>query len=108
MKKAKASFNLGNELLVQRHKAGVQLLRPGAGHLHPAVRASVYELLHLPMNFYFMDCDSMLQKLNDQTAASCGYLSKLDAVGRSIREISKKETALSILHNDREVVKTKR
>ena len=108
MHKTRTSFQPKDELIVQRYAGGVRLLHPRAGQHNPAIAPRVHELLKLPFNFYFMDCNSMLQKLNEPTAASCGYISKMDAVGRSIREISKKSTALAILQNDQNVVRSRK
>lgn len=66
----------------------------------------VADLLNFPLNFYITDADSYLWRLNEQTVQSCGYLSTTDALGRSIREISKSNSAKMIIENDCTVYRT--
>lgn len=64
--------------------------------------------MNLPENIYFMDRDSIMQRMNDRTAETSGYLSATDGIGKSILDVSKRETVARILENDREVIRTGR
>lgn len=68
----------------------------------------VADLLNIPLNFYITDSNSHLLRLNERTAQSCGYISTANAIGRSIREVSKGNSAACIIENDRLVTKTRR
>lgn len=46
--------------------------------------------------------------MSEQTAITCGYLSEKDARGKSVRDISKRDTANAILANDQQVVKNQK
>lgn len=97
---------ISNELLLCRHESGVRLSTPTDSFPRQPGTA-VGSIMQLPMNFYFMNHDSIMQKINAKTAETSCYLSEQDAVGKSIRDVAKRETAEAILNNDREVVKTK-
>lgn len=66
----------------------------------------VGDLHNIPLNFYITDINSNLLSLNDRTAQSCGYVSTNNAIGRSIREVSKTNTAKMIIENDALVANT--
>lgn len=94
------------EFVIQRYCQGVKLVEcRKTGFENPM--ASIRSILSLPLNFYFMDCDSVMMKLNDTTAETNGYLSAQDAIGKSIRDVSKNRSADIILTNDRTVVTSK-
>lgn len=63
--------------------------------------------MHLPMNFYFMDRNSAMLMMNDRTAESSGYVSAQDAIGKSIRDVSRQASIEEILENDRLVIQSK-
>jgi DNA-binding CsgD family transcriptional regulator len=93
---------ISNELILERKSTGMHLVRPQ--HAARGHAASVQALLRLPVNVYFMDSDSYMQRINDLTAETCGYISAANAVGKSIRDVSKQETISKILANNREVI----
>ena len=92
-----------SQAIVQRRHSGIQLVPPGTATTH-GIR--VEQLMALPMNFYFMNEASVMQKMNGSTACSNGYASANDGIGRSIRDISRQDTIHEILANDRRVVTT--
>jgi DNA-binding CsgD family transcriptional regulator len=92
-----------NELLIQRYAQGITLVGPHLLGNLPTPRTTVADIMSFPFNFYFMDCNSMMQRINEATAKTNGYLSTQDAIGKSIRDISKPETIETILANDRKV-----
>lgn len=97
---------ISNELLIHRHGQGVQLSAPENTY-QAEHGTTVGSIMRLPMNFYFMNRDSIMQKINAKTAETSCYLSEHDAIGKSIRDVSKRETADSILKNDREIIDTR-
>lgn len=88
------------ESILQRTRSGVTL-SPPVNAPHPA---SVQSFMDLPVNIYFMDRNSVMQRMNERTAETSGYLSAKDAIGKSLRDVSKLETISHILDNDRAVV----
>jgi DNA-binding CsgD family transcriptional regulator len=92
---------ISNQLFVQRIGNGVQLA-PQTLINNPNSRLDA--IMRLPMNFYFMDRDSVMVRMNEHTALTSGYVSATDAVGKSIRDVSDRATISSILENDRKVV----
>lgn len=96
---------ISNELVLRRYKQGITLEPPRQGD-HDSQRLSVASFLSLPVNFYFMDHDSKFQHMNDITAESCGFISGNDACGKSLRDVSKKNTVEHIHRNDRQVMET--
>jgi DNA-binding CsgD family transcriptional regulator len=95
--------DISDELIVQRCGQGVRLVQSDAASCH---HTSVADLMQLPVNIYMMDGDSRMQKLNTATAETCGYVSVRNALGRSVRDVSRRGTVEHIIHNDREVMRT--
>ena len=96
---------INEDLILQRSWQGVKLTQP-----RPQTSshdASIGQIMRLPMNFYFMNRDSIMQKMNDKTAESSGYISAQDAVGKSIRDVSRQNSIYEILSNDQLVIATK-
>lgn len=90
---------IGNELVLQRCGQGVKLTPPPLQQPRPHA-ATVDRIMQLTMNFYFMDSDSVMLKMNERTAETSGYLSARDAVGKSIRDVSRQASIHEILYND--------
>ncbi len=96
---------ISNESIIQRCGQGIRLAVPhaDAAEDHPA---SIFNLMRMPVNFYFMDSGSYMIKMNNITALTCGYLSAEDGVGKSLRDVSKRDTFEAIIANDQEVMRT--
>ncbi len=93
---------ISNNLIIKRTGAGITLVPPSVANVqHPA---SVQSIMNMPANMYFMDRNSMMQRMNERTAETSGYLSATDAIGKSLRDVGKPETINPILENDRQVV----
>lgn len=97
-------LQIHDEWEMQRWRQGVKLIKPNAASYANASPNTVKNIMNLPMNIYFMDTDSCMRKVNEQTAKTCGYISSANAIGKSIRDVSKKETANRIIKNDREII----
>lgn len=97
-------LHINDEWEMQRWAQGVKLVKPTAANHPVSLPNIVSNIMSLPVNVYFMDIDSCMRKVNDQTAKSCGYISTVNAIGKSIRDVSKKETANRIIKNDREII----
>lgn len=93
---------ISNNLIIKRYGAGITLVPPSSADVEHD--ASVQSVMNLPANIYFMDRNSVMRRMNDRTAETSGYLSASDAIGKSLRDVSKIETIANILANDRNVV----
>lgn len=93
-------FNIidtSEKLLVQRCGSGVRLVEPNKKLAAP----SVSHLFEMPFNVYFLDTESVIQNMSDRTAQVCGFQGRKDAIGKTARTVSKKESAeFSIRHNN--------
>lgn len=100
--------HIQDTLFISRCHYGIKLVKeaPRQPLSHPLCK--VADIMKLPMNFYFTDTESTIKFINEKTAITCGYQSEKDAVGKSVRDIAIKKTANTILHNDKEVVRTRR
>src|SRR5579863_8053947 len=85
-------------LHLYRHANGIKLIEPenadtkylkchDTGH-------TVTSILQLPFNIYFLDVDSVIQISNLETVKTCGFQSVRDSVGRTVKDVLKKESAL--------------
>lgn len=94
------------EFAIQRYSHGIKLVECNKPGLQYPL-TSVGDIMSLPLNFYFMDCNSVMIRINEVTAETNGYLSMHDAIGKSIRNISKNNSADAVLANDRVVIESK-
>lgn len=104
----KKGIDTDSELRVARHKNGIELLKPDQKienkSLYQDTGCDVGNLFKLPMSVYFMNAESNLEDLNEETILICGYSSREDSIGKNVHEVTKKEIAESIINNDREVM----
>jgi DNA-binding CsgD family transcriptional regulator len=108
MTNSKSSLDTSDELLIQKCKNGVQLVRPdkidkGLFSISANLFHTVKSLLQLPLHVYFMDSESTVQNMNELTMALCGYTTNK---GVSIRSSAAGESAERIINHDREILKT--
>lgn len=98
------SHYTNDEWLIKRCHNGVRLEPPTISS--SATDTTVADVMQLPANFYFCDRDSIVQRVNTSTAISCGYVSERNAIGKSVRNIAKKNTANAIIANDRKIIES--
>ncbi len=83
------ALDLSHHQRIRRHGNGIKLMT--ADRAHPST-PSISELFKQPFNVYFMNRDSLILDVNESTVASCGFVSREDAVGRTTGCVAKKET----------------
>lgn len=89
-------------------------LRPFAGgvKLSPknllTPKWNISTLTDLPFNVYFLDQASNLLYLNNNTAQTCGFLSREDAVGISVRAVADKASADYLISNDTKTLRSEK
>lgn len=98
------NIDTSEELLVQRWRSGVKLSRSedfNQSSVDETSPSSVRQLFEMPFNVYFLDPQSVIQNMSETAAHLCGFQGKHDAIGKTARAVSKKESAeFSIRHND--------
>lgn len=99
-------IDVSDELLVQRWRSGVKLIRPdelleSTQSTHQASPPSVRSLFDIPCNIYFLNTASAIQNISEKASHLCGFLGKKEALGKSARTVTKAESAeFSIRHNN--------
>lgn len=110
MKEIRA-FN--NEYIPCRWNNGIRLIAPDdKRHFSSAgfhlIQNNLASLLNMPFNVYFVNQDSLIQEINDSTCNTCGFLSSVDAKGRTSEVVATKETALFEFMHEQQVIKEKK
>lgn len=101
------------EFIIQRWGNGVKLMPPNqtnTGHtLHGLIQQrkniSVGEVFKLPFNVYVLSPISEIQNSNQMMIDTNGFLSKKNAIGKTVFKVFKKESAQHCINNDQEVMK---
>lgn len=98
-------FDAHGDLLVQRYKQGVALVKPPLRDENIINRIS--SIYNLPITAYFLDADSRIVNSNDATAQLVGVSSYKDMVGKSVECFAKRASVEKVLATDKEVLRTK-
>lgn len=104
-------LDTNEELLISSSNLGIKLIRPvknkrEINSLKNFTR--VRDVLNLPTNVYFLNCDNIIQNINETTALTGGFSSVQSSIGRSIVMTATKETAKRILIDDAEVITSRK
>ncbi len=99
------AFDANGDLLVQRYKQGVTLVKPPLSDQDLSNRIS--SIYNLPITAYFLDTDSRIVNSNDATAALVGASSFREMLGKSVDNFAKRSSVAHVLATDREVIRTK-
>lgn len=83
---------------------GIKLADPSSLQIEQISSRTVANILKKRLNIFFMDLDSKLTDVNEQTVTNCGFQSTLDALGRTARDVAKKDSAEELIDNDRKVI----
>lgn len=88
------------DFIVFPARGGVKLIKPLYSAQETHTFPSVKQLFNLKLHIYFLNTDSVIQNINEETIKNCGYLSLKDTINKSVRVAAKSETAeLTILHD---------
>ena len=98
--------DVSDEFQIYRHHHGIKLVRPdkNQSRAHYYARHAVKNILELPINIIFLDRDSAIQRINENNALTCGYQSVKHALGKSIRDAYKTQSADFSIRHDVEVL----
>jgi PAS domain S-box-containing protein len=83
--------------------ASASTMSPNA--IHTGV--SIKDFMHMPVSFWVLDTKGTTITINAEGASICGFKSEQDAIGKSLINVSKKESAIQLIDNCREVIQTK-
>lgn len=107
MAKIQKDYDTHPELIVQRWGNGVKLMKMDEGlEIEPNSSAILGNLFSLPLNVYFIDCDSVIKNMNERTAESCGFTSVNSALNNTVAIAASKEAANFEFQHDQMVCKT--
>ncbi|CDZ76420.1 response regulator FixJ [Legionella massiliensis] len=98
---------------IYRCQNGIRLVNPTEATLLPdnnygqATPHTVSSVLALPFNFFFLNTQGQTELMNDECALICGFQSAADSIGKSLYDVSEKESAKDLIDNCTEVIKSK-
>lgn len=99
MKTTKNFLDTSNELILQRVGAGIKLIKPNQANDSNSM-PTVSSLLKLPLHVYFINTNSVIQNMNEETVKNCGYKSIKYVIGKTVHHLCEKSTAdFSIKHD---------
>ena len=97
--------DISTEHIIQRWSNGIKLVDPEYCRSEQISSETVCDILNKRFNVYFMNLESQLKEVNEQTVINCGYQSIPDALGRTARDVANKRSAEQLILNDRQVIK---
>jgi len=106
-------LDTSDDLHLYRFGNGIKLVRPDQTVMNNACQFArdtghtVGSILQLPISFYFLNAESVTEKINDEGVSVCGFESSKKSIGKSLFDVSKVESAGSLIDNCRQVIKTK-
>jgi DNA-binding NarL/FixJ family response regulator len=110
MIKCSRLLDISNELRVFCFGNGIKLIRPEKvatiktlPYFHDTGH-TVSSIMALPLNVALLNTDSNTQTINELSAATSGWLSVKDAIGKSIQDIAHVKSAKIIMMHNRDVM----
>ena len=99
--------NINLQLTVSRFENGIKLNIPEQNDTPTLVNPhSIKHFLALPFSFYLLDCDGKTKLINQEGVDVCGYDSINQSIGKSLFDVSQKESAQQLIHNCQTVVES--
>lgn len=95
------TLDMSSELNISAYKNGIKL-SPPVSRNHQTL--TVADVMSLPLNVYFLNAESRYQSANERMVETLKFLSLKDCIGKSVSHIFNKNSAQSILYNDRTVI----
>jgi len=93
----KQAYDTNAEMLVQRYKQGIRLVRPGSRAEKVSIH-SISSLYSMPISAYFVDLDSRFVNTNIYCSEICGAQSTNDLLGKNIVDFT--EGSVVIANNN--------
>ena len=99
-------IDMSEELIIRHHSSGIYLERPNKSTNY-SQNLRVRDVLKTSMNSFFLDTDSTIQCINEETITTYGYPSLKNTIGKNVYIAADKKTGdFSVKHNQK-VLKTK-
>ena len=98
-------IDLSEELIICHHAHGIYLERPMKTSVD-SEQLRVRDILTTSMNSFFLDKNSSIQGINEQTIVTCGYPSLKNTIGKNIYAAADKKTGDFSVKHDQQVLKT--
>lgn len=99
------SKDISSEHVIVPWSNGIKLADPHSFPQESIRSRTVRAMLKKSIHIYFMDLESKLTDINEETVINCGYISTSDALGRTARDVAKKDSAEQLIENDRNVIR---
>lgn len=97
--------DISDELQIVRHISGIKLVQPK--HATDPTTPTVGSLKQQPISFYFLDSNGVTLFINDEGARVCGFDSPINAIGKSLLDVSNKTSATHLINNCSSVISSK-
>jgi DNA-binding CsgD family transcriptional regulator len=107
------NIDTSSELHIYRFGNGIKLIRNedtigNSSHIGLVTQQTIGSLLQLPLSVYFIDANSINQKVNEHDANLSGFNSVKEAVGKTCFSNLTKKSANITTSNDKEVMQSHR
>ncbi len=99
----KIHFDTSRELLVERYRQGIRLVRPHP-HAQRVYLHSISSIYHLPLTAYFVDRESRLLNVNSASVEILGAQSEREVFQKTAGHFTSKELGLQVLENNNAVI----
>lgn len=90
-------LDTSQELLVQRRRNGILLVKPNNQN---QVLPSIRDLFNMPFNVYFYNARNLYQDMNEANANIVGLTSAEEGIGKSLFQLTTKKHALFAINNN--------
>ena len=104
MRNVNPSYDTHGELVVQRYRQGIQLVKPSSQHRD--TRLTLDSLRRLPLSTCFLDRDSLFNNSNNGILDMVGVDSMYDIHGRNAEDFWSKAFSAQLLANDQHVMRS--
>lgn len=94
--------DVSDELLIQPSQGGIELIKTPSSNYN--AQNSIANIFKLPFCVYFLNTQSVNQKLNEEAVDACGYTSLTKAIGKSISDVVEPESAKRVVRYHQDVM----
>lgn len=103
----KSKLDTSDELHIYRFKNGIKLIKPSEmDKTAYNSNHAISNVSQLPVSFYLLNSEGETLKINDEGVVVCGFDSAKQSLGKSILDVSEKESASVLINNCHDVMQT--
>lgn len=85
-------FDFSSEMIVENHRNGIRLVRPGRDPVKMHSGTTLGQLLNLAYSIFFFDLNNCVQEVNDECWRTCRFASYSEALGDNIYRLSNNQS----------------